>query len=747
MNAAPPPPSFAAKLNAVLAALNDNGLPVNLLAPAAREVYSSALVREVLSMEDSGRTRPRWRYERDRGFIAAGAGHALSLAPGIIGQAGKVYASVEILTQSAPSRARDLLSLDVAMAVTGKLGVGALLAVLTGDEGQAHVIVELSDAADRTYLDRALHGFRLVAQPKWGLTVGTALHNLGLTVGGPMPLLLTRADWSARGLESLRRCEWHDHLAPFAIAIARAHDAPTCSELVSRLTPSAADDLSAALQDLTVTLEARIHQRLAQLGPLRRSCDVDVAAFVREEVFAADGAGDLVHDGVTFLHYDEATGPTWRPLSDAGIGVVLHTLHGAEYQKPAKEDGVAELGLLDMSAAKVKAVQTVLQTYARAAGGDDWHAETTRGLPLRDRIIVWNSDLGTLQDRALTVADRVLDSHVLPFGYNATATCPRWLHALSDPATGVWGDQPDCAARVAFLQEWLGAALMGDATRYQALPVLTGDGSNGKSVILGVITSLFPEPTQARIAWKDLCGNNAALRAISLIGKRLAFDDDMSTTKPLEETDILKASIVGSPVSGRDHYKGFITFKPRAAWLVACNGLPITRDTSSGFWRRLVLLSFDRVYEVPDPVTGWVKRGHVPADLDLPATLSAELPGIVVWALQGYTRLRAQRAYTRAASTDEVCADARANNDSVGAYLAEVIDPQLPEKKISSQTLYADFLDWTRANGFQHPPNAITFGRRLSALGVPKLRTSDGRGAWNMRHNQIGSVHDREEDY
>ena len=97
---------------------------------------------------------------------------------------------------------------------------------------------------------------------------------------------------------------------------------------------------------------------------------------------------------------------------------------------------------------------------------------------------------------------------MLPFDYDPSAPATRWetfLHEIFThpseliPEAQGGATEADRAAfevdrtrRIAMLEEWLGACLVGVVVKYHTCIVLNGDGSNGKSVFLDVIRRLFP---------------------------------------------------------------------------------------------------------------------------------------------------------------------------------------------------------------------------------------------------------------
>lgn len=94
-------------------------------------------------------------------------------------------------------------------------------------------------------------------------------------------------------------------------------------------------------------------------------------------------------------------------------------------------------------------------------------------------------------DRAAAGQPNCLLSHtpdwfslvVLPYPFDASATCPTWLAFL---AKNLEGD----AERIAILQEWFGLCLIND-TSFQKFLLMQGEGANGKSVACAVLNALL----------------------------------------------------------------------------------------------------------------------------------------------------------------------------------------------------------------------------------------------------------------
>lgn len=89
---------------------------------------------------------------------------------------------------------------------------------------------------------------------------------------------------------------------------------------------------------------------------------------------------------------------------------------------------------------------------------------------------------------------------------------------------------------------------------------------------------------------------------------------------------IFKQLASGEPVEAKRLYKESEIVRNYARLAFNCNSMPSSADTSFGFRRRLLIVPFN------------VKIEKDKADPDLAKKLKDELPGILVWAIEGLER-------------------------------------------------------------------------------------------------------------
>ena len=170
----------------------------------------------------------------------------------------------------------------------------------------------------------------------------------------------------------------------------------------------------------------------------------------------------------------------------------------------------------------------------------------------------------------------------------------------------------------------LGHALEGKVTAH-ILPILQGDGANGKSTLIDAIMYALgdyadaadPDLLRARTfdahptGVADLYGLRLALLHETDAGHRLAE----GTVKRLTGGDRLKA---------RRMREDFWSFDPSHTFVMLTNHKPLVGGTDEGIWRRLRLVPFEVVIPPAE------------RDEDLGRKLAAEADAVLAWLVAGY---------------------------------------------------------------------------------------------------------------
>jgi phage/plasmid-associated DNA primase len=185
-----------------------------------------------------------------------------------------------------------------------------------------------------------------------------------------------------------------------------------------------------------------------------------------------------------------------------------------------------------------------------------------------------------------------------------------------------------------------------------------------------------------------------------LPGKRLVTSSETNETSPLNEAR-MKALTGGDPITAARKYGHPFEFRPVAHFWLAVNHLPVVRDDSDGFWRRLRLIRFQRKFEGAD------------VDPDLESELLAELPGILAWAVRGAVEWYSNRLQ----APDSVVGATllyRQDSDPVQDFLtAQCVVRE--GTFVQAGALYAAYTEWADGNGLgsKEMLTGTAFGRRM----------------------------------
>ena len=161
---------------------------------------------------------------------------------------------------------------------------------------------------------------------------------------------------------------------------------------------------------------------------------------------------------------------------------------------------------------------------------------------------------------------------------------------------------PDRVVREYFLKH-LATNLVGGNTA-QKFHILTGSGSNGKSMIMNLTSTALGDYACtvpiSLFTQKRKGSGNAAPEVIRLKGRRFVTMQEPDESIALN-TGLMKEITSGEKMYARDLFKSGTEFEVQAKFHLACNDKPKINTTDGGTWRRLVVINFLSKF-VPNPV-------------------------------------------------------------------------------------------------------------------------------------------------
>ncbi|MFH1496269.1 MAG: phage/plasmid primase, P4 family, partial [Verrucomicrobiota bacterium] len=436
----------------------------------------------------------------------------------------------------------------------------------------------------------------------------------------------------------------------------------------------------------------------AQPVALALGSDVEVAQHVLDDL-ERDGE-PLVHDRGRLWRYGAGAG-LWTRLEPHAVRSQVAELDGLLLRSSDAEGARP----LKVGARMMRDVYTVaLDRRARP----DWFDAAPRGLAFANGYLVLDEG-GRLALRPLGPEHRATVGY--DWAYDPEAHPSRFYDVLCE----CWETDDDRDAKVDLLREWVGAALLGLATRYQRAAVLVGGGANGKSTILSIVQGLFPPDAVCAVNPQDMSDE---YRRALLAGCRLNCVSELPEAEILQSESI-KTLISGDPITAREIREAPFRFRPEAGHLFSANALPAVRDTSRGFWRRWIVLTFNREFAAAEQIR----------DLDR-QVLEAEAPAIVSWALRGAEALVARGSYQETDEMRAACDEWQRTADPVTAFVTDRCEHVMGAAFAEGQgtpasILYDEYKTWAEREGHARM-SSTTFGRRLSLL-VRRRHTADGK--------------------
>jgi len=283
-----------------------------------------------------------------------------------------------------------------------------------------------------------------------------------------------------------------------------------------------------------------------------------------------------------------------------------------------------------------------------------------------------------------------LSSIRIPVKYDPSAKCPKIKQFLIDilPA--------DCQD---LIYEIIGHLLFPDC-RFQKAFMLTGQGSNGKSVLLAMIEHFIGTKNTSSVSLQDLSENK--FRAAELSGKLVNIFPDISS-KFMEDSALFKAMVSGDRITVERKGQNPFQIKNTARLMFSANEIPRSKDNSYAFFRRWIIIKFSQSFPEGDP-----RRDE---NLLSKITTPEEMSGLLNMALEGFARLCTNRRFSQPDSIIDELEKYKTDNDTVKQFVPECCN--IAEQAWSEKSkLYEAYKKWCSDGSF-HPVTRQKFNIRL----------------------------------
>lgn len=306
-----------------------------------------------------------------------------------------------------------------------------------------------------------------------------------------------------------------------------------------------------------------------------------------------------------------------------------------------------------------------------------------------------------------------LCTHRVPVKYDPEARCDRWERFISRAMDGN-------EAKIRFLQRAVGYSLTAD-TGERCLFFLHGEGANGKTTFLEVLRALTGDySAQADFTtFLERKGDGPRNDIARLFGARVVTSSEVGEGKRLNES-LVKTLTGNDVVAARFLFAETFEFRPQFKMWLAANHKPVIRGQDPAIWQRVKLVPF--TVSIPESER----------DPNLYASLMAELPGILAWAVAGCLmwqkeKLNAPEEVTLA--TEKY----RRESDTLGSFIEDCCDTGPAELYATPATeLYQAFRRWAEEGG-EYAWSQTAFGRRLEDRGITAEKRGSGANKLTWR--------------
>ena len=220
----------------------------------------------------------------------------------------------------------------------------------------------------------------------------------------------------------------------------------------------------------------------------------------------------------------------------------------------------------------------------------------------------------------------------IPIDYDKNATCPKIISFFHDVLYKEY---------YPLMQELFGFLLYREYFLHKAF-MFYGGGRNGKGTTIRLISKLLGEKNYSSRKLISLMEDRFA--KASLFGKMANLGAEVSG-KVLNDTSDFKNLTGGEPITGERKFFGSFNFTNYAKLIFNANQIPYSKDKSTAFFARWIIIVFPETFEMDDKKTNPNIFNEISTD--------EEMSGLLNWALDGLRRLKKTNRFSYAENGEE----------------------------------------------------------------------------------------------
>lgn len=294
---------------------------------------------------------------------------------------------------------------------------------------------------------------------------------------------------------------------------------------------------------------------------------------------------------------------------------------------------------------------------------DFFHGTTRKKINMQNGVF----DISTMK-----LVDHSKDygfTNILPYSYDPKA--------LEAPIFNQFMDEITCGREdlKKVLLEFCGYAISGDDYWLHKALVLSGSGSNGKSTFMQILKEVAGEENCSKKTMSEL---NKETARYELENKLFNIGEE-TKVRALAESEVFKTLTSGNEITVKKLYQQEYEITNRAKIIFACNEDPRFEDTSHGFFRRLVIVPFERQFSEEE------------ADKAIHSKLRQEKTAIFNIFIRHYKDLLERGGLPKSETVDNSLEKYKTENDIFYLWLGDCLSQGNGEDFASNDDLWDSF--------------------------------------------------------
>jgi P4 family phage/plasmid primase-like protien len=306
---------------------------------------------------------------------------------------------------------------------------------------------------------------------------------------------------------------------------------------------------------------------------------------------------------------------------------------------------------------------------------------------------LWGRKNAPVEDYFFPHTPDLFHTFALPFPFDPTAKCRRYTFKVKQMLGGDYD-------KVGLYQEWGGYLLL-PTNKFQKFLVMKGPKGAGKTVLLNVLGAMMGDNCAA----PNFHNLASEFGLHDLVGQQVALMDEAKMTKSTDTMQALETLLKitgGAPFNiPRKYQQALRNYKFPTRFTMTCNSIPNLPDPDNALQRRLMILDF------PIEFTG-------KEDPDLENKLCQELPGVILWHLQGYKRLIDNNKFTQPAGMLDALKEWATTTNPLAAFVEECCE-EGEGRSVNKTEIFDAWHQWSQEHGFRPLSKSRIFERLKGA--------------------------------